>query len=264
MPDTDSPLKRLEQGIHRLKRRLVLLRPRRVDFQVDGRAFTIFGTYSANRGLGHDFARNGCHEPVLSRLLIDALERSEPDTSYWDVGSALGYFVAIAGTLIPPERVHAFEPGSNFGYLAFNNRRLFNGRVRANRAFASHASRGDGSAVALDDYARQWGDPGIIKIDVDGGEADVIAGAMETLRRARPVIFLEVHFVGGPPYPELRERLTALLGDLPYRYELCLNHRRPDGAIDPLESIESLPRKKDERFDDNDYLLIARPANNSD
>lgn len=264
MPNADSPLKRLEQGVHRLKRRLVLLRPRRVEFRVDGRVFTIFGTYSANRGLGHDFARNGCHEPVLSRLLVDELEQAGPEAAYWDIGSALGYFVAIAGTLVPPERVHAFEPGSNYGYLAFNNRRLFEGRVRANKAFAGHASSEDGSAIALDDYARRCGDPDIIKIDVDGGESEVLGGAMETLRRARPVIFLEIHFLGGPPYPELREQLVRLLRDLPYHYQLCRNHRRPDAAIEPLESIDSLPQSKDERFDDNDYLLIARPANNSD
>lgn len=259
MTANDSSLKRLEQRIHRLKRRLVLLRPRRVDFEIDGRWFTIFGTYSANRGLGHDFARNGCHEPVLSRLLIEALEQTGPEAVYWDIGSALGYFVAIAATLIPPERVHAFEPGSNYGYLAYNNQRLFGGRVRTNKAFATHATGEDGGAIALDDYAGQWGDPGVIKIDVDGGEATVIQGAIDTLRRARPVLFLEVHFLGGPLYPELRARLVELLRDLPYRYELCRNHRRPDGAVEPLASIESLPARQDERFDDNDYLLIARP-----
>lgn len=256
-----SSLKRLEQSAHRLKRRLVLLRPRRVTFEIDGCPFTIFGTYSANRGLGHDFARNGCHEPVLSRLLIETLEQTGPETVYWDIGSALGYYMAIAGTLIPPERVHAFEPGSNYGYLAYNNRRLFGGRARTNKAFASHATGEDAGTIALDDYAGQWGDPGIIKIDVDGGEAEVIKGAMATLRRTRPVIFLEVHFLGGPPYPELRARLVELLRDLPYRYEVCRNHRRTDGAIEPLESVDSLPERQDERFDDNDYLLIARPSN---
>lgn len=256
-----GPLKRLEQSVHRLKRRLILLRPRRVDFEVDGRAFTIFGTYSANRGLGHDFARNGCHEPVLSRLLIETLEQAGQNAVYWDIGSALGYFVAIAGTLIPPEQVHAFEPGSNYGYLVYNNSRLFDGRVRTNKAFAAQQSNEAGGTMALDDYAGRYGDPRIVKIDVDGGEAEVIKGAMETLRRARPVVFLEVHFLGGPPYPELRARLVELLRDLPYRYELCRNHRRPDGAIELLDSIESLPEHQDERFDHNDYLLIARPIN---
>lgn len=259
----ENPLKRLERNIHRLKRRLVLLRPRRVDFEVDGRTFTIFGTYSANRGLGHDFARNGCHEPVLSRLLIEELESARAESVYWDIGSALGYFVSIAGTLIPPERVHAFEPGSNHGYLAYNNRRLFDGCVHTNKVFATHASDEKSGAIALDDYARRRGDPTVVKIDVDGGEGEVIEGALETLRRARPVLFLEVHFLGGPPYPELRARLVALLRDLPYRYELCRNHRRPDGAIEALDSIESLPERQDERFDHNDYLLIARPDNGS-
>ncbi len=100
----------------------------------------------------------------------------------------------------------------------------------------------------------------MIKIDVDGGEAGVLAGAMETMRRALPLLFLEVHFLGGPPYPELRAELIRHLSGLPYRYELCRNHRRPDGAVEPLDSLDGLPGARTAAFDDNDYLLIARPA----
>lgn len=56
----------------------------------------------------------------------------------------------------------------------------------------------------------------------------------------------------------MRSRLIGLLQDLPYRYELCRNHRRPDGGLEPLDLIASLPERRDETFDDNDYLIVAR------
>ena len=37
--------------------------------------------------------------------------------------------------------------------------------------------------------------PSIIKIDVEGAEADVIRGALGTLRRYRPALLVEVHHV---------------------------------------------------------------------
>lgn len=246
--------------LRRIKRRLVLLRPRRVAFEVGGREFQIYGTWSANRGLGHDFARNGCHEPVLSRRLVAALERAGPDAVCWDVGAGLGYFVAIAGHLLPPANIHAFEPGPNHAWLRYNNRRLFQGRARLFRAFAAEASDPARNRLALDDHAMAHGDPDVVKIDVDGSEARVLKGMRRVLERARPLLFLEVHFVGGPPYPELRESLIRRLEGLDYRFRLCRNHRRPDGTLVPIDSLSELPRERDATFDDNDYLLVAEPA----
>ena len=35
--------------------------------------------------------------------------------------------------------------------------------------------------------------PNVVKIDVEGGELDVLSGALEMLRMSRPTIFLEAH-----------------------------------------------------------------------
>ena len=47
------------------------------------------------------------------------------------------------------------------------------------------------AVVALDDH--QGPDPQVLKIDVEGGEADVLTGAAGMIARARPTIFLELH-----------------------------------------------------------------------
>ena len=48
--------------------------------------------------------------------------------------------------------------------------------------------------LSLDDYVERGGPvPDILKIDVEGGEVDVLCGATQTLRNYRPKLILEVH-----------------------------------------------------------------------
>ena len=258
-----ASLLRIRKNIHQIKRRLILLYPKRVRFRVAGQEFSVFGTYSPNHGLGHDFAKNGCHEPVLSHLLFAALKSGPPEARYWDIGAAFGYFVSIAAGLIRPDHVHAFDPGPRGEYLEFNNKRLFDGRVHIVRACATDKSSNKGDAVILDDYAKEHGYPQVIKIDVDGVECEVLRGARETLKNTRPILFLEVHFLQPDTYRKHRRELIAILNDLPYNYQLCRNHRRMNGECEPLSSLAMLPQMRDESFDDYDYLLIARPKTTS-
>lgn len=61
-------------------------------------------------------------------------------------------------------------------------------RVRAGaQAFPAPARRGDGILTELGVTA-----PGIIKVDVEGGELEVLRGLSETLSRSGPILFFEV------------------------------------------------------------------------
>jgi len=51
--------------------------------------------------------------------------------------------------------------------------------------------------------------PGLMKIDVEGAEVDVLAGATATLRRCRPVLIIDLHNINAP--------VAALLEELRYR-----------------------------------------------
>ena len=77
----------------------------------------------------------------------------------------------------------------------------------------------------------------IVKVDVEGGELDVLEGMRKLLERERPYVLCEVLPVGDPATPtgafrfERQARLEALLRDL--RYEI---HRiGPDGSLAPLQ-----------------------------
>lgn len=48
-------------------------------------------------------------------------------------------------------------------------------------------------ATTVDALAAQHGDPDLLKVDVEGHELAVVAGAMGTLQLARPALFVEVH-----------------------------------------------------------------------
>lgn len=102
--------------------------------------------------------------------------------------------------------------------------------------------------------ARNPPPPGLIKMDIDGYEAVALSGGMETFRRHRPVIMLEIHrarfyrrFAVGRP------EFLAPLFDLGYSALMLENrtrHRRvrviPVGPGDPLLSRE-----------ETDFLILA-------
>jgi FkbM family methyltransferase len=82
--------------------------------------------------------------------------------------------------------------------------------------------------LALDDFVRDSGlRPDLIKIDVEGAELRVIAGLMETLRKARPLAFIELHSWSDLTVSDTADRLLEQLAPLDY----CLIYLRTKSII---------------------------------
>jgi FkbM family methyltransferase len=161
--------------------------------------------------------RSGVFEPCLTKFLVRSLEEG---AVFFDVGAHIGYFSLLAKHL--GAEVHAFEPTkssslllqenvkslrlnrvalsdhggelelTDFGplYGAFNS---INPRERDLRRFPFE--RYLVPTTTLDSYVRETGaQPDVIKIDVEGAEEVVVAGAAETLEQCRPVITAEVGY----------------------------------------------------------------------
>lgn len=149
------------------------------------------------------------------RLLFE--QTVEDGAVVYDIGAHAGFYTLLASRLVGERgRVVAVEPlASNIDYLhkhlALNNIRNVTvieaaawdedgtasfepgpdrslGRVREAGQFRVRTIRLD-SLVARDDAPS----PTVMKIDVEGAEARVLAGAERILSEARPVVFLSTH-----------------------------------------------------------------------
>ena len=158
----------------------------------------------------------GTYEPEQTRLFT---RHVGPGDTVLDVGAHVGYYTVLSAVLAGPSgAVWSFEPNPvNAGFLRCHAE--INGlrQVRVEQAAVSDAEGtarfdfGTGSGTGhlstdgaievrtlrLDDVCAANGIvPKAVKIDVEGAEAAVLAGAAATIERARPVIFLSTHGAG--------------------------------------------------------------------
>lgn len=131
-----------------------------------------------------------------------------PGLRSFDVGAQIGYDSLVLARLsrapvmsfeADPRLIPALRETFAANPSLSQHLHLREGRVAAQ----SSATRG---LIALDDAAYSDGFvPGFIKVDIDGGEAEALAGAIRLLRDARPHLIIETHSL--PLELECAERL---------------------------------------------------------
>ncbi len=198
------------------------------------------------------------NDTYVGRALIDFGEYSESECrvltaiapeggNVVEIGANIGaHTVPLARRVGETGVVHAFEPQpivfqnlcANLALNGLANVRAYNAGCAAEAStlifpdidyeqegnfgalrLAQVAGHDRGQEVAirtLDSYGLDRID--LLKIDVEGMEQAVIAGARQTIERARPVIYMEFDRSGEP------ERLMRMLSDLGYR---LWRHRPP-------------------------------------
>lgn len=73
-------------------------------------------------------------------------------------------------------------------------------------------------ALALDDYISTYGlYPDLLKIDVEGAELMVLNGALNMLRKIKPLIFLELHALGEMPLWQNAIQIIEVLKTCDYK-----------------------------------------------
>ncbi len=145
-----------------------------------------------------------------------------PGAVFYDVGSHIGVFAVSAARMVGSAgAVYAFEADpENCQLIAEHATRNSlrveviskavwkrRGRMRFVLSSPADPSRMSGfialeaikeafieiETVTLDEFASSHRPPTFIKIDVEGGEAEVLEGAAATIRTFRPALFVEVH-----------------------------------------------------------------------
>jgi len=142
-------------------------------------------------------------------------------TSRWlvDVGAGSGELVLAFLRDRPGGRAWAIEP-SEAGRRAIERNLALNPDLpAANLTIVSELAgeREGPGVVRLDRLPLPIDAPGLVKIDVDGAEMDVLRGAEGLLRRADVKLLIETHT------RELEEQCLALLGEHGYPCEIVRN-----------------------------------------
>lgn len=184
-----------------------------------------------------------------------ARQAIEPGSCVWDVGANIGLFTFMATGLTGPRgTVVAFEPDATLVVQLWKSARFNEGRdvrivpvalagtrgirefVVARRSRATSHLMGFGSSQTdgaryvqhvlvetIDEMAQRLPVPDVLKVDVERAELQVLTGAMETLRTARPLVLCEVG-------DEVRDAITSLLRGLDYRLFDAETHRPTERA----------------------------------
>jgi FkbM family methyltransferase len=187
-----------------------------------------------------DYA-SGKYEPPIQQALSKHLE---PGSVFYDVGAHVGIVSLFAARLVGTKgAVFAFEayPDNAERIKEHVRRNTFDqiqvvpyavwssaGHLRFERASAQ-SSRNQGAiatgppvgsentieveAIALNDFAQAHPAPTLIKIDVEGAEADVLRGSEEIFARSKPVLICEVH------HGQAAEDVTRWLNERGYTFE---------------------------------------------
>ena len=180
-------------------------------------------------GAGNHVCWLGMYEPAQCRALLRHLK---PGVVFWDVGAHAGYYTLAAAKAVGGTgEVLAFEPSaSNVQHLErhVSINRVPNAHVQAaavgstpgtasfHVSGSSYTGRvgGEGAltvrVTTCDLELGKRRPPDVIKIDVEGAELDVLAGAERTLQQARPVLFVSTHS------RDVHEHCMRMLRDVKY------------------------------------------------
>jgi len=163
----------------------------------------------------------GQYEAVVQRALCAHLK---PGSVFYDVGAHIGIVSMFGGQLVGTKgMVYAFEadPANASRIEEHLRRNNFNqirvvpcavwsceGRLKFKCA-STQSSRNEGAiaadtatsgestieveALSLDHFVKDHFPPTLLKIDVEGAEAEILRGSEEVFSRTRPVMICEVH-----------------------------------------------------------------------
>jgi FkbM family methyltransferase len=167
--------------------------------------------------VGAEMSREGAYETHVTEQVLLLLK---PGSVFVDVGASIGYFTILAARAVGPEgKVIACEPGPQnhtvlllntvvnkvdnvlivpcaisdaAGVVAYRHLGGGNGAIAGFDGAPESIGTGDlVQARSLDDILEGQPRVDVIKIDVEGAEGRVIAGATETLGRYGPTLLFE-------------------------------------------------------------------------
>jgi FkbM family methyltransferase len=190
---------------------------------------------------------------------VKSLKNSKNDICFFDIGAAEGIYSRAVLKYTKNSQVVCFEPEDERMEILIENLKDYseNGDLHIHqkivasetskcsylKQFTYSDGRGAGSStpvnvedpykherdsylvpyqsVKLDDFMNDFDNINLIKIDVEGGEIDVLKGSVNLLEKHRPVIFLEAHTSARFGHVTL-EKIYEILNSLNFKYKYVL------------------------------------------
>jgi FkbM family methyltransferase len=216
--------------------------------------------------IGANLKKDGFYEPAVTSAVQRHLKAGH---CFVDVGASFGYFATLAGSIVGPGgRLIAFEPGPQNQTMLLLN--LASNGVVAPEVHQMALSSHEGFVVYTYSGSNGFitpfgGDPhelvnrslvrtstldavvgdrrvDMIKIDVEGAEGRVLAGARTVLGRDHPILLMEF----SPPSLESTSHMTGRqvltqLTSLGYRIAIAGPERTPHSIDEILALFEATP-----------------------
>lgn len=178
----------------------------------------------------------GDYEPEITAVFKRLVQ---PGSTVFDVGANAGYFALLSAEL--GATVHAFEPNPAVRALLSRSVELGSGAITVvpcacsdhegtmplyiaeagntgrSGLMVERGTKVDVEVITLDAYTERTGArPQLIKIDVEGAEADVLRGMSTVLERDRPKLIIELHVTRGEVPHATHDEVAELLEQAGY------------------------------------------------
>lgn len=210
---------------------------------------------------------HGNYEPAVQRVIAGHLRTGDV---FYEIGAHIGFFSMIAARQVGEEgAVFAFEPDpenaarikeharrngltrievvqsaawSDSGFVQFERASPFSsrntGRIAGVVGSRTPAEVVEVEATTLDAFAAFHRPPALVKVDVEGTEAEVLRGGDRLFSQTRPLLLCEVH------HREVAISVENWLGEKGYKFEwLTSGEDFPQHILaQPRRSITTLTR----------------------
>lgn len=216
----------------------------------------------------YEYILGNYEDPKTQQQLLSWLK---PGTVFYDIGSNVGFHALLAGRVISTGRIYAFEPMPAVRdifeqHISLNKKMMNAGSIRvlpfaiADREkeveFSNDLHHRDGNTYIPGSYvftgtqnkikvqchsidgliSQGYEIPGIIKIDVEGAEYDVLLGAKNTLQQYHPHILLATHDCH---LQGVQKKCVQLLEELGYQVQHTGTHNKHMAGLDDYIAIHT-------------------------
>ncbi len=148
-----------------------------------------------------------------TEITADVQALAAQATTAMDIGANDGWYTQYFASLPNIKKVFAFEPEDVSVKALHENLKAndpaFNSKVTVVAKMVGN--KNDDKWVSVDSLADQFVGTLLLKIDVDGGELDVLHGAANTLKQFKCLLVIETHS------PELEKGCIAYLQELGFQ-----------------------------------------------